>query len=132
MQITIDQLKDALRKHPCPQCDSDMKLTRIAFDNEGKIPMSAVLEIGGLPLALLALDESDPKVIEFRTQCFRGVSGASTFAIASEVCESLTLSVEQRHGPLRAFKARNREIERQIRIFRRVLCATSPSNSHRL
>lgn len=58
MRITIDQLKDALRKHPCPLCDSDMKLTRIAFDNEGKIPMSAVLETGGLPLALLALDES--------------------------------------------------------------------------
>ena len=123
MQITIDQLKDALRKHPCPLCDSDMKLTRIAFDNEGKIPMSAVLETGGLPLALLALDESDPKTIEFRTRCFPGVSGASTFAIASEVCESL---VQKYNSPLRAFKARNREIERQTRVFRRVFCATSP------
>lgn len=118
MQITIDQLKDALRKHPCPLCDSDMKLTRIAFDNEGKIPMSAALEIGGLPLALLALDESDPKVVEFKTRCFPGIEGVSMFAIASEVCESLV----QKYSPLRAFKARNREIERQTRIFKALFC----------
>lgn len=132
MLVNLDQLIEAAEKitphNPLYQ------IAIRAFDSNGHVPMRVVLEIGGLPFALkvlgCVLPLGDPRVVEFNRRCERGVippggthiSVCSAWAVASSMCEYVTLTTKAKHGPLRAFKARNREIARQTRLFRELFC----------
>ena len=130
MLINLDQLIEAAGEitphNPLYQ------ITIRAFDNNGHVPMRVVLEIGGLPFALKVLGRvlplSDDRVVEFKRRCEQGVlsrddGSYSAWAVASAMCEYVTLTTKAKHGPLRAFKARNQEIARQTRLFKELFCA---------
>lgn len=128
MQITLEQLNSVDSEHAL--YGAITKLTLCAFDNNGTVPMLAVLEIGGLPFALKLIDKIFPiydvKIIKFKERCNRKMfslsANLSAYFIASKVCESVTLEVKEKHGPLRAFKARNREISYQTKMFKELFC----------
>lgn len=131
MQITLDQLNSVDSEHAL--YGAITKLTLRAFDNNGTVPMLAVLEIAGLPFALMVLDKvlkrDDANVMEFKKLCIKrfktfssSVPSLSAYMVASISCENVTLEVKEKHGPLRAFKARNREIAYQTKIFKELFC----------
>lgn len=132
MLVNLDQLIEAAEEitphNPLYQ------ITIRAFDNNGQVPMRVVSEIGGLPFALKVLGRvlplGDKRVVEYNRRCERGAITpggthvlCSAWAVASAMCEHVTLTTKAKHGPLRAFKARNREIARQTRLFKELFCA---------
>ena len=129
MLVNLDQLTEAAEEitphNPLYQ------ITIRAFVNNGQVPMRVVLEIGGLSFALKVLGRvlpwSDDRVAEFKRRCERGAiprneGTYSAWAVASTLCEHVTLTTKEKHGPLCAFKARNREIARQTRLFKELFC----------
>lgn len=128
MLVNLDQLIEAAEEitphNPLYQ------ITIRSFDNNGYVPMRVVLEIGGLPFALAvadtALPPDNPALAEFKRRCNRSPAFSealfSAYSMSAVTCESVTLAAKERHGPLRAFKARNREISRQTRLFKELFC----------
>lgn len=128
MQITLDQLNSVDSEHAL--YGAITKLTLRAFDNNGTVPMLAVLEIGGLLFALKLIDKIfpvyDERSVRFKELCGRKMffcsAAQSAYGVASLMCEHVTLEVKEKHGSLRAFKARNREIAYQTKIFKELFC----------
>ena len=132
MLVNLDQLIEAAGE--ITPYNPLYQITIRAFDNNGHVPMRVVLEIGGLPFALRVLGRvlpwSDDRVVEFNRRCEQGVITpgvthvtCSAWAVASAMCEHVTLTTKAKYDPLRAFKARNREIARQTRLFKELFCA---------
>jgi hypothetical protein len=131
MQITLDQINSVDSEHAL--YGAITKLTLRAFDNNGTLPMLAVLEVGGLPFALMMIDKvlkrDDANVMKFKELCIKRFKTSSSYApslsaymVASISCENVTLKVKEKHGQLRAFKARNLEIAYQTKIFKELFC----------
>ena len=130
MQITLEQLNSVDSEHAL--YGAITKLTLRDFDDNGTVPMLAVLEVGGLPFALMVLDKvlrrDDDNVMEFKKLCVKGVQSCnhmeldSAYYLAATSCEYITNGVRIMHGPLRAFKARNIEIAYQTKIFKELFC----------
>lgn len=135
MQITLDQLNSVDSEHALYGAITKLTLCG-AFDNNGTVPMLAVLEIGGLPFALMVLDKVLPRhsqnVMDFKIKCFKRVPDDSKGRYPSDIDSALYFAansvakivchVKEKHGPLRAFKARNREIAYQTKIFKELFC----------
>lgn len=125
MLITLDQLNDVDRCHALHGAVT--RLTFRAFDNNGTVPMRDVLQFAGFPFSLMLVDKimpsDDEMIIQFKYRCGGNKFNLfSAYSVASSACETLTLSVKEKHGSLRAFKARNKEIARQIKIFKELFC----------
>ena len=135
MQITLDQL-NSVDGGEYALYGALTRLTLRAFDNNGTVPMLAVLEIGGLPFALMVLDKVLPRhnqsVMDFKIKCYKRVpddskgsypdSIDSALYCAANSVSKIVCDVKAKHGTFRAFKSRNREIAYQTKIFKELFC----------